>query len=109
MIFNMAEEDWDAVMRVHLKGHFCTTRHATAYWRERSKATGEPVYGRIINTSSEAFLFGSAGQPNYAAAKAGITALTLATAPPCWRYRITANPNSPPPLSRSTREMRPGP
>jgi 3-oxoacyl-[acyl-carrier protein] reductase len=105
MIFNMAEDDWDAVIRVHLKGHFCTTRHATAYWRERSKATGEPVYGRIINTSSEAFLFGSAGQPNYAAAKAGITALTLATAQSCWRYGITANAICPRALTRMTESM----
>ena len=105
MIFNMAEEDWDAVMRVHLKGHFCMTRHATAYWREQSKASGEPVYGRIINTSSEAFLFGSAGQPNYAAAKAGIVALTLATAQSCWRYGITANAICPRALTRMTESM----
>ncbi|MFN2543061.1 MAG: SDR family NAD(P)-dependent oxidoreductase [Actinomycetota bacterium] len=105
MIFNMTEEDWDAVVKVHLKGHFCMTRHATAYWRERSKASGEPVYGRIINTSSEAFLFGSAGQPNYAAAKAGITALTLATAQSCWRYGITANAICPRALTRMTESM----
>jgi NAD(P)-dependent dehydrogenase (short-subunit alcohol dehydrogenase family) len=105
MIFNMTEEDWDAVLKVHLKGHFCTTRHATSYWREQSKASGQPAYGRIINTSSEAFLFGSAGQPNYAAAKAGITALTLATAQSCWRYGITANAICPRALTRMTEPM----
>ncbi len=91
MIFTMSEEEWDLVIRVHLRGHFATTRVATAHWREASKQKGEPVYGRIINTSSEAFLLGSAGQPNYAAAKAGITALTLATARSCARYGVRAN------------------
>jgi len=105
MIFNMDEDDWDAVIRVHLKGHFCTSRWATAYWRDRSKASGGPVFGRIINTSSEAFLFGSAGQPNYAAAKAGITALTLATAQSCHRYGVTANAICPRALTRMTESM----
>ena len=105
MIFNMDESDWDAVVKVHLKGHFSTTRWATSYWREQSKESGGPVYGRIINTSSEAFLFGSAGQPNYAAAKAGITALTLATAQSCWRYGITANAICPRALTRMTESM----
>jgi NAD(P)-dependent dehydrogenase (short-subunit alcohol dehydrogenase family) len=90
-IFNISEEEWDAVIGVHLKGHAGTSRFATAHWRERSKAAGAPVYGRVINTASEAFLFGSAGQPNYAAAKAGIVALTLATARACERYGVTAN------------------
>ncbi len=102
MIFNMSEEDWDAVIRVHLKGHFCTTRWATAYWRDCSKAAGGPIYGRIINTASEAFLFGSPGQPNYAAAKAGIVALTLATAQSCQRYGITANAVCPRARTRMT-------
>jgi NAD(P)-dependent dehydrogenase (short-subunit alcohol dehydrogenase family) len=105
MIFNMAEEEWDAVIRVHLKGHFCTMRHATEHWRERSKAENGPVYARIINTSSEAFLFGSPGQPNYAAAKAGITALTLATAQSCFKYGITANAICPRALTRMTEPM----
>jgi NAD(P)-dependent dehydrogenase (short-subunit alcohol dehydrogenase family) len=91
MIFSMSEEEWDTVIRVHLRGHFITSRLATAHWRDRSKAAGGPVYGRIINTSSEAFLLGSAGQPNYAAAKAGIVALTLATARSCVRYGVRAN------------------
>jgi NAD(P)-dependent dehydrogenase (short-subunit alcohol dehydrogenase family) len=92
MIYNMSEEEWDAVIRVHLKGHFCVSRHATAYWREKSKADeGRPVYGRIINTSSESYLFGSPGQPNYAAAKGGIIGLTLSTANSCGRLGVTAN------------------
>ncbi|MEA2484715.1 MAG: hypothetical protein QOC55_2662 [Thermoleophilaceae bacterium] len=90
-IFNITEEEWDTVIAVHLKGHAGTTRFATAHWRDRSKAAGEPVYGRIVNTSSEAFLFGSGGQPNYAAAKAGIVALTTATAKSCARYGVRAN------------------
>jgi 3-oxoacyl-[acyl-carrier protein] reductase len=90
-IFNITEEEWDTVIAVHLKGHAGTSRFATAHWRDRSKAAGEPVYGRVVNTSSEAFLFGSGGQPNYAAAKAGIVALTLATARACERYGVKAN------------------
>ena len=76
---------------MHLRGHFVTTRLATAYWRDLSKAAGGPVYGRIVNTSSEAFLLGAVGQPNYAAAKAGIAALTVATARGCARYGVRAN------------------
>jgi 3-oxoacyl-[acyl-carrier protein] reductase len=91
MIFTMSAEEWDLVLRVHLRGHFVTSRHATAYWREASKKAGEPVYARVVNTSSEAFLLGSAGQPNYAAAKAGITALTVTTARSCARYGVRAN------------------
>jgi 3-oxoacyl-[acyl-carrier protein] reductase len=90
LIFNIAEDEWDTVIGVHLKGHAATTRFATAHWRERSKA-GEQVDARIVNTSSEAFLFGSPGQPNYAAAKAGITALTLSTANACGRFGVRAN------------------
>jgi 3-oxoacyl-[acyl-carrier protein] reductase len=90
-IFNISEEEWDTVIGVHLKGHAGTSRFATAHWRDRSKAEGAEVYGRVINTSSEAFLYGSAGQPNYAAAKAGIVALTLATAKACSRYGVKAN------------------
>jgi 3-oxoacyl-[acyl-carrier protein] reductase len=90
-IFNITEDEWDTVIAVHLKGHAGTSKFATQHWRDRSKATGGEVYGRVINTSSEAFLFGSPGQPNYAAAKAGIVALTLATAGACGRYGVRAN------------------
>jgi len=91
MVFTMSADEWDLVLRVHLRGHFVTTRHATAYWREASKRAGAPVYARIVNTSSEAFLLGSPGQPNYAAAKAGIVALTVVTARSCGRYGVRAN------------------
>jgi NAD(P)-dependent dehydrogenase (short-subunit alcohol dehydrogenase family) len=91
MIFTMSAEEWDLVMRVNLRGHFVTTRFATAYWREQRKQAGGPVYARIVNTSSEAFLLGAVGQPNYAAAKAGIAALTVATARSCSRYGVRAN------------------
>ena len=91
MIFSMSAQEWDTVLRVHLRGHFVTSRFATAYWREQSKQAGGPVYARIVNTSSEAFLLGSTGQANYAAAKAGIAALTVATARGCARYGVRAN------------------
>jgi NAD(P)-dependent dehydrogenase (short-subunit alcohol dehydrogenase family) len=91
MVFSMSAQEWDLVIRVHLRGHFVTTRFATAYWRGLSKASGAPVDGRIVNTSSEAFLLGSPGQANYAAAKAGIVALTAATARGCGRYGVRAN------------------
>ncbi|MBI1884927.1 MAG: 3-oxoacyl-ACP reductase [Chloroflexi bacterium] len=102
MLFNMAEEEWDAVVRVHLKGHFCMSRWAAAYWRDKSKAEGGPVYGRIINTASEAFLVGSPGQPNYAAAKGGIIGLTLSSAQSCARYGVTANAICPRARTRMT-------
>lgn len=91
MLFNMTEQQWDDVIRVHLKGHASVSRAAAVHWRQASKAAGAPVYGRVVNTSSEAFLFGSAGQPNYSAAKAGITALTLSTAQGLSRYGVRAN------------------
>ena len=91
MIFSMTPDEWDLVIRVHLRGHFVTARVATAHWREASKQTGGPVYGRIVNTTSESFLLGSPGQPNYAAAKAGIATLTVAIARGCARYGVRAN------------------
>ncbi|HEU5005397.1 MAG TPA: 3-oxoacyl-ACP reductase [Jatrophihabitantaceae bacterium] len=91
MIFNLTESDWDDVIRVHLKGHAAVSRAAAVHWRTASKTAGAPVYGRIVNTSSEAFLFGSAGQPNYSAAKAGITALTLSTAQGLSGYGVRVN------------------
>ena len=91
VLFNMTEEEFDIVIRTHLKGHFCGMRHASAYWRERSKEKGAPVYGRIISSASEAWLMGNAGQPNYAAAKAGIVALTMSAARVVQKYGVTAN------------------
>ncbi|WP_406135039.1 3-oxoacyl-ACP reductase [Streptomyces sp. NBC_01089] len=91
MLFNLSESDWDDVIRIHLKGHAGLSRAAAVHWRAASKASGGPVFGRVVNTSSEAFLFGSPGQPNYSAAKAGITALTLATAQGMARYGVRAN------------------
>jgi 3-oxoacyl-[acyl-carrier protein] reductase len=90
ILFNMSEADFDAVIRVHLKGHFCTMRHATAYWRERAKS-GAAVYGRLISTSSESAFFAPPGQPNYSAAKAGIVAMTMGAAQLMQKYGITAN------------------
>ena len=91
MLFNMSDAEWDTVIGVHLRGHFLLTRNAASYWRGQAKATGAPVYGRIVNTSSEAGLTGSEGQPNYSAAKAGITALTLTAARSLARLGVTAN------------------
>lgn len=91
MLFNMSDEDFDAVIAVHLRGHFLLTRNAAAYWRDRSKAAGGPVYGRLVNTSSEAGLGGPPGQANYGAAKAGITALTVSAARALGRYGVRAN------------------
>ena len=90
MFASMTEADWDAVIAVHLKGHFCISSHAVHYWREQSKA-GKKVDARIINTSSGAGLNGSVGQSNYAAAKGGIASLTLNQAAELRRYGITAN------------------
>jgi NAD(P)-dependent dehydrogenase (short-subunit alcohol dehydrogenase family) len=91
MLFNMSDDEWDLVVRVHLRGHFLLSRNAAAHWRSLSKSTGGPVYGRVVNTSSEAFLVGSPGQPNYAAAKGGIAALTLSTARGLGRIGVRAN------------------
>lgn len=91
ILFNMTDDEWDLVMAVHLRGHFLLNRGAGAYWREQSKAAGGPVYGRLINTSSEAGLLGGAGQANYAAAKAGITALTLSASRALDRFGVRAN------------------
>jgi len=91
MLFNMSDEDWDVVIAVHLRGHFLLTRNAATYWRNQAKDSGGVVYGRIINTSSEAGLMGPVGQANYGAAKAGITALTLTAARGLGRYGVRAN------------------
>jgi 3-oxoacyl-[acyl-carrier protein] reductase len=105
MVFSMAEEEWDSVVRVHLKGHFNTIRFASAYWRQRAKAAGGTVYGRIVNTSSEAFLAGSAGQPNYAAAKGGIVGLTTSTALALAKYGVTVNAICPRARTRMTEDV----
>ena len=105
MVFTMEEEEWDSVLRVHLKGHFNTIRFAAAHWRERAKSTGEPVGARIVNTSSEAFLAGSAGQPNYAAAKGGIVGLTTSTAAALAKYGVTANAICPRARTRMTEDV----
>jgi NAD(P)-dependent dehydrogenase (short-subunit alcohol dehydrogenase family) len=95
MLFNMSDEDWDAVIAVHLRGHFLLTRNAATYWRSKAKEAGGSVYGRIVNTSSEAGLVGPVGQANYGAAKAGIISLTLTAARGLGRYGVCANAIAP--------------
>jgi len=89
-IFNMDDEQFDSVVKVHLRGHFVNMRNAAGYWRGKAKQDGS-VYGRMISTSSEAAIFGSAGQPNYAAAKAGIVAMTMGAAQLLIKYGVTCN------------------
>jgi NAD(P)-dependent dehydrogenase (short-subunit alcohol dehydrogenase family) len=101
MFVNATEDEWDAVVRVHLKGHFCVGRSAAAYWRDWSKA-GEVVDARIVNTSSGAGLLGSIGQAAYSAAKGGIATLTLVQASELGRYGITANAIAPSARTRMT-------
>lgn len=104
MLVSMGEQEWDDVIRVHLKGHFAPLRHAGAYWRQRSKA-GEPVDARVINTSSGAGLLGSVGQGNYGAAKAGIAAMTLMAAAEMGRYGVTVNAIAPAARTRMTEDV----
>ncbi|MFY9921903.1 MAG: SDR family oxidoreductase, partial [Mycobacterium sp.] len=101
MFANTSEEEFDAVIAVHLKGHFATMRHAAAYWRAQSKAGNTPD-ARIINTSSGAGLQGSVGQANYSAAKAGIAAMTLVAAAEMGRYGVTVNAIAPSARTRMT-------
>jgi NAD(P)-dependent dehydrogenase (short-subunit alcohol dehydrogenase family) len=103
MLVNMTEDEWDAVIAVHLKGHFAPTRHAAAYWRERSKA-GEEVRGRVINTSSPSGVFGNVGQANYGAAKGAIASFTLIAAQELARYGVTVNCLAPSARTRMTEE-----
>src|SRR5437762_5282648 len=91
MTFNMTEEEWDAVIRVHLKGHFAPVRWASSYWREETKRTGSPVGGRVIVTSSESGLYGNAGQINYAAAKKGTVSMAMVLAREVSRQGETSN------------------
>lgn len=104
MLVNMTEEEWDAVISVHLKGTFAPTRWAAAYWREKVKA-GETVDARIINTSSTSGIFGNPGQTNYGAAKAGIAAFTIICARELGRYGITVNAIAPAALTRMTENL----
>ncbi len=104
MFVSTSQEEWDAVIRVHLRGHFCVTSQACAYWRGRVKA-GEGVDARIVNTSSGAGLQGSIGQSAYSAAKAGIAALTLVQAAELGRYGITSNAIAPSARTRMTEEV----
>ena len=101
MLVNMEEQEWDAVVAVHLKGHFAPTRHAAAHWRERSKA-GDEVVARVINTSSPSGVFGNVGQLNYGAAKAGIVGFTLIAAQELQRYGVTVNAIAPNARTRMT-------
>ncbi|HKA84611.1 MAG TPA: SDR family NAD(P)-dependent oxidoreductase, partial [Acidimicrobiales bacterium] len=95
MSFSMTEAEWDAVIDVHLKGHFAVAHHAAAWWRARFKETGEPAGAAIVNTSSESGLYGNAGQANYAAAKAGIAALTIVMARELERLGVRVNAIAP--------------
>ncbi|WP_027935276.1 SDR family oxidoreductase [Amycolatopsis thermoflava] len=104
MLVNLGEEEWDAVIRVHLKGHFAPLRHAAEYWRAEAKA-GRMPSARVINTSSGAGLLGSVGQSNYSAAKAGIAGLTVVAAAELARYGVTVNAIAPSARTRMTEEV----
>jgi NAD(P)-dependent dehydrogenase (short-subunit alcohol dehydrogenase family) len=108
MLTNMTEEEWDAVIKVHLKGTFGPSRWAAAYWREQVKA-GKEVDGRIINTTSVSGLYGNPGQTNYGAAKAGIAAFTNIAALELGRYGVTVNAVAPVALTRMTEGLGPAP
>ena len=104
MLTNMTEDEWDAVIKVHLKGTFAPTHFAAAYWRDRSKA-GHPTDGRIINTSSVSGIYGNIGQSNYGAAKAGIAAFTVIASLELARYGVTVNAVAPVALTRMTENL----
>ena len=106
MLVNMTEDEWDSVIQVHLKGTFAPSRHAAAYWRQKSKDTGEKVNARIINTSSTSGLYGNVGQTNYGAAKAGIAAFTIIAARELGRIGVTVNSISPTAYTRMTDNLR---
>ncbi|MEV4297664.1 SDR family oxidoreductase [Microbispora rosea] len=107
MLVNMTADEWDAVIRVHLRGTFAPLRHAAAYWRSRAKA-GEPVDARVINTTSSSGIYGNPGQGNYGAAKAGIASLTIIAAKELARYGVTVNAVAPAALTRMTENLIPG-
>jgi NAD(P)-dependent dehydrogenase (short-subunit alcohol dehydrogenase family) len=104
MVFSMSEEEWDAVLRVHLKGTFATTRFAAEHWRNRAKA-GETNDARVINTTSVAGIYANPGQTNYGAAKAGIAAFTQIAAQELTRYGVTVNAVAPGALTRLTDDL----
>lgn len=104
MLVNMTAEEWDDVIRVHLRGTFATLKHAAGYWRARSKA-GEPVDAAIINTTSSSGIYGNAGQGNYGAAKAGVAGLTVIAARELGRYGVTVNAVAPAALTRMTENL----
>ena len=106
MLVNMEENEWDAVIKVHLKGTFAPCHHAAVYWRGQQKLTGESVNARIINTTSFSGILGNVGQSNYGAAKAGIAAFTIITARELKRYGITVNAISPHAQTRMTESLR---
>jgi NAD(P)-dependent dehydrogenase (short-subunit alcohol dehydrogenase family) len=105
MSFNMDEAEWDAVIDVHLKGHFAPSRFAAGYWRAKSKETGEPVDAKIVNTASESGLYGNAGQANYAAAKAGIASMTIVMARELERIGVRVNAIAPVARTRLTEQV----
>ena len=106
MLVNMTEEEWDAVIHVHLKGTFAPTRHAASYWRAMSKQKDGPVFGRVINTSSTSGIYGNVGQTNYGAAKAGIASFTIIAARELGRLGVTVNAISPSAYTRMTDYLR---
>ncbi|MGH9060478.1 MAG: SDR family oxidoreductase, partial [Acidimicrobiales bacterium] len=104
MLVNMTAEEWDAVIHVHLRGHFCPLRHAAAYWREKSRA-GDHVQASVINTSSTSGLFGNQGQSNYGAAKMGIAAMTIISNAELGRYGVRVNAIAPAARTRLTIDL----
>jgi NAD(P)-dependent dehydrogenase (short-subunit alcohol dehydrogenase family) len=104
MLVNMTEDEWDAVIHVHLKGHFAPLRHAAAYWRDQTKA-GNEAKRAVVNTSSTSGLFGNIGQTNYGAAKMGIGALTIIAAQELSRYGVRVNAIAPAALTRLTANL----
>ena len=106
MLVNMTEDEWDAVIKVHLKGTFAPARHAAAYWRDQAKANGGRVDARLINTTSVSGIYGNVGQTNYGAAKAGIASFTVIAARELRRYGITVNAISPSAYTRMTADLR---
>ncbi|MEX2195913.1 MAG: SDR family NAD(P)-dependent oxidoreductase [Thermoleophilaceae bacterium] len=102
MLVSMSEDDWDAIIGVHMRGHFAVSRGAAAYWRAKSKEAGEPVYGRLFCFTSEAGLYGNPGQTNYAAAKGGIASFGITAAGELGRYGVTSNVIAPRARTRMT-------